>query len=178
MVKRTSYLNLQTLITYTPVIILAPWCVWCSCNILSTILFQVLSHLTYFSHIVTLNSYFPTMSQSTGTLRLAKCNIQHILFTNCVLYNISNCTQWLTIVYYHLEFNSYYYLWSVVFLITYSFILPLYLVSYILTISYRPLSVILTTPTESKSFIPLLLFHHLLIFLTVVFGAVQVLLPY
>ena len=105
-VKQTSYLNWQTLITYTPVIILAPWCVWCTFNISSAILFQVLSHLTYFSHIVTLNSYFPTMLQSTGTLKLAESNIQHILFTNCVLYNISNCTQWLTIVYYHLEFNT------------------------------------------------------------------------
>ena len=52
----------------------------------------VLSHLTYFRHIVTLGSYFPTMSQSTGIIRLAESNIQHILFTNCVLYNISNCT--------------------------------------------------------------------------------------
>ena len=74
-VKQTSYLNLQTLITYTPVIILAPWCVWCTFNILSTRLFQVLSHLTYFRHIVTLDSYFPTMSQSTGTLGLAESNI-------------------------------------------------------------------------------------------------------
>ena len=39
----------------------------------------VLSHLTYFRHIVTLDSYFPTMSQSTGTLRLAESNIQTAL---------------------------------------------------------------------------------------------------
>ena len=67
MVKLTSYLNLQTLITYTPVIILAPWCVWCTFNISSTIMFQVLSCLIYFRYIVTLDSYFPTTMAPNGS---------------------------------------------------------------------------------------------------------------
>ena len=104
--KQTSYLNLQTWL-HIPSYYFSPlMCLVYLQYFKHDIVPGFVSHLTYFRHIVTLDSYFPTMSQSTGTLRLAESNIPHILFTNCVLYNISNCTQWLIIVYYHLEFNK------------------------------------------------------------------------
>ena len=102
-VKLTSYLNLQTLSTYIPSHYFSPLMCLVYLQYFKCDIVPALSCLTYFRHIITLDSYFPTMSQSTGIFRLAESNIQHILFTSCVLYNISNCTQWLTIVYYQLN---------------------------------------------------------------------------
>ena len=84
--KQTSYLKSQSTITYISVLTFFLLCVPCTFNFHMQ---YSLSHLACFRYIVTLDTYFPTMSEGKLHRHLFALQYKHILFTNI---NISNCT--------------------------------------------------------------------------------------